>query len=61
MVVVMDESEDLASNSPPREDVLTSPGSLFLLLWYSIGWERDARCLTQLLRYTSVPSMHTLP
>ena len=32
-MVVMDESEDLASNSPPREEGLTSPGSLFVVLY----------------------------
>ena len=32
VVVVLDESEDLASNSPPVEGVDTSPGSLFLYI-----------------------------
>ena len=49
VVVVMDESEDLASNSPPREVVLTSPGSLSLFelfelcAHYTTGWEQDTR------------------
>ena len=58
VAVVMDDSAEakMASNSPPREEALTShTGSLFLLLWYSIGWEHDAPLLLKRNQFHNAP------